>query len=75
MGRERSAPGPIGPEIGFKSRPALFYDTRMPFAADPPPLPARAQALLDFWFGPPEDPQRLHHRQIWFRGTPEFDAF
>jgi uncharacterized protein (DUF924 family) len=46
----------------------------MPFAADPPPLPARARALLDFWFGPPEDPQRLHHRQIWFRGTPEFDA-
>ena len=47
---------------------------RMPFAADPPPLPARAQALLDFWFGPPDHPERLHHKQIWFRATPEFDA-
>jgi uncharacterized protein (DUF924 family) len=46
----------------------------MPFAADPPPLPARAEALLDFWFGAPDDPERLHHRQIWFRSTPEFDA-
>jgi uncharacterized protein (DUF924 family) len=30
--------------------------------------------LLDFWCGPPGDPERLHHRQIWFRSTPEFDA-
>jgi uncharacterized protein (DUF924 family) len=45
----------------------------MPFAADPPPLPARAQALIDFWFGAPGDPERLHHKQIWFRSTPEFD--
>jgi uncharacterized protein (DUF924 family) len=45
----------------------------MPFAADPPPLPARAQEFLDFWFGAPDDPDRLHHRQIWFRGTAEFD--
>ena len=36
-------------------------------------LPERVRAWLDFWFGPPADPQRLHHRQIWFRGTPEFD--
>ena len=36
-------------------------------------LPERARALLDFWFGPPVDPLRLHHRQIWFRSTPEFD--
>jgi uncharacterized protein (DUF924 family) len=40
----------------------------------PPPLPARAAALLDFWFGPPGDPAREEHRQIWFRGTPEYDA-
>jgi uncharacterized protein (DUF924 family) len=46
----------------------------MPFAADPAPLPARAQAFLDFWFGAADDPQRLHHRQIWFPSTPEFDA-
>jgi uncharacterized protein (DUF924 family) len=36
-------------------------------------LPERARALLDFWFGPPGDPERFHHRQIWFRSTPEFD--
>jgi uncharacterized protein (DUF924 family) len=46
----------------------------MPFAADLAPLPARAQALFDFWFGPPDHPERLHHKQIWFRSTPEFDA-
>src|SRR4051794_15396237 len=37
-------------------------------------LPERARAWLDFWFGPPGDPGRYHHRQIWFRSTPEFDA-
>jgi uncharacterized protein (DUF924 family) len=37
-------------------------------------LPERAAAWLDFWFGPPGDPDRHHHRQIWFRATPEFDA-
>jgi uncharacterized protein (DUF924 family) len=36
-------------------------------------LPERAAALFDFWFGLPKDPERLHHRQIWFRSTPEFD--
>ena len=46
----------------------------MPFALDSPPLPARAQALIDFWFGAADDPLRLHHKQIWFRSTPEFDA-
>jgi uncharacterized protein (DUF924 family) len=45
----------------------------MPFAADPPPLPARVEAFLDFWFGPPEHPERLHHKQLWFRSTSEFD--
>lgn len=37
-------------------------------------LPERARIFLDFWFGAPGDPARLHHRQIWFRSTPEFDA-
>ena len=46
----------------------------MPFASDPATLPARARALLDFWFGPAEHPECLHHKQIWFRSTPEFDA-
>jgi uncharacterized protein (DUF924 family) len=46
----------------------------MPCSPNHPPLPERARALFDFWFGPPEDPERLHHRQIWFRSTPEFDA-
>jgi uncharacterized protein (DUF924 family) len=52
----------------------VFYDARMPFASGSAPLPARAQAFLDFWFGPPDHPERLHHKQIWFRSTPEFDA-
>jgi uncharacterized protein (DUF924 family) len=46
----------------------------MPVASDPAPLPARAQTLFDFWFGPPGHPERHHHKQIWFRSTPEFDA-
>jgi uncharacterized protein (DUF924 family) len=37
-------------------------------------LPDRATALLDFWFGPPGDPGREQHREIWFRATDEFDA-
>src|SRR5215471_12094736 len=45
----------------------------MPFADDWPPLPARAHALIDFWFGPAGHPERLHHKQIWFRSTPQFD--
>jgi uncharacterized protein (DUF924 family) len=39
-------------------------------AASPPP---RAQALLDFWFGASDDPERHYHKQIWFRAPPEFD--
>jgi uncharacterized protein (DUF924 family) len=34
----------------------------------------RARALIDFWFGPPGDPERENHRQIWFKSTPEYDA-
>ena len=37
-------------------------------------LPDRAKALLDTWFGPPGDPERERHRDIWFKGTPQFDA-
>src|ERR1700739_4315198 len=37
------------------------------------PLPDRAKALLDFWFGPPDDPAREQHREIWFKSTNEFD--
>jgi uncharacterized protein (DUF924 family) len=36
-------------------------------------IPERAQALIDFWFGPPGDPDRERHRPIWFRSTPEYD--
>jgi uncharacterized protein (DUF924 family) len=37
-------------------------------------LPARAQALVDFWFGRPDDPERERHRALWFKSTAEFDA-
>jgi uncharacterized protein (DUF924 family) len=36
-------------------------------------LPERARTLIDFWFGPPDDPERERHRQIWFNATAEFD--
>jgi uncharacterized protein (DUF924 family) len=35
--------------------------------------PPRAQALLDFWFGPPGDPLREERRDIWFKSTAEHD--
>jgi uncharacterized protein (DUF924 family) len=37
-------------------------------------LPDRARALLDAWFGPPGEPAREQHREIWFKGGAEFDA-
>lgn len=37
------------------------------------PLPERARAVLDFWFGPPGDPERERHREIWFRSTADYD--
>ena len=37
-------------------------------------VPDRAQALLDFWFGGPDDPDRERHREIWFKSHDEFDA-
>jgi uncharacterized protein (DUF924 family) len=46
----------------------------MPLESNPAPLPDRAQVFLDFWFGAADDPERYHHRQIWFRSTPEFDG-
>jgi len=36
-------------------------------------VPERAQVLLDFWFGPPGDPERDNHRPIWFKSTQEHD--
>ncbi|HLY45258.1 MAG TPA: DUF924 family protein [Stellaceae bacterium] len=36
-------------------------------------LPERAASLIDFWFGPPGDPEREAHRPIWFKSTPEHD--
>jgi uncharacterized protein (DUF924 family) len=35
--------------------------------------PPRTRALLDFWFGPPDDPLRQERRDIWFHSTPEYD--
>jgi len=37
-------------------------------------LPERGRALFDAWFGPPGDPGREQHREIWFKSTAEFDA-
>ena len=39
----------------------------------PAGTPERAQALIDFWFGPPGDPEREVHRPVWFKSTPDYD--
>jgi uncharacterized protein (DUF924 family) len=36
-------------------------------------LPARAKALIDFWFGPEGDPLREKPREIWFKSTKALD--
>ena len=36
--------------------------------------PAAAQAVLDFWFGPRDDPGHLAPRRQWFEKDPAFDA-
>src|SRR3954454_13031901 len=37
-------------------------------------IPEPGHALLAFWFGPPSDPDRETHRDIWFKSTPDYDA-
>ena len=37
-------------------------------------LPPDAQAVLDFWFGPPESAVYGRRRDEWFRKDPRFDA-
>jgi uncharacterized protein (DUF924 family) len=36
--------------------------------------PRRAQTLLEFWFGAPDDPARDRWRSVWFKTDPAFDA-
>lgn len=43
-------------------------------SSDTSRLSDRARTFLHFWFGQPDDAERYHHKQIWFRSTPEFDA-
>lgn len=38
-----------------------------------PPMPDDARAVLDFWFGPPEDPGHATARPEWFRKDSAFD--
>jgi uncharacterized protein (DUF924 family) len=38
------------------------------------PLPTDAQAVLDFWFGTPQQPHHLQPRPEWFRKDAAFDA-
>ena len=39
-----------------------------------PTLPDEARGVLDFWFGPPDDPGHTATRAEWFRKDPAFDA-
>lgn len=43
-------------------------------AVAPPPIDPAAQAVLDFWFGAPGEPQHLQPRAEWFRKDAAFDA-
>ena len=36
-------------------------------------MPAPARDVLDFWFGPPTDPDHAHQRVQWFRKDAAFD--
>jgi uncharacterized protein (DUF924 family) len=38
-----------------------------------PTTSARPEAVLDFWFGPPDDPGHRLPRPAWFRKDPAFD--
>jgi uncharacterized protein (DUF924 family) len=38
------------------------------------PRPEAAQAVLDFWFGPPDEAGHLAPRRQWFDKDPAFDA-
>ena len=40
----------------------------------PPPTPSAAQAVLDFWFGRPDDPQYRLPRPAWFRRDEAYDT-
>lgn len=42
--------------------------------AAPPPIDPAAQAVLDFWFGAPGEPQHLQPRAEWFRKDAAFDV-
>jgi uncharacterized protein (DUF924 family) len=37
-------------------------------------VPADAQDVLDFWFGPPDSPEHGKARDVWWRKDPAFDA-
>ncbi len=34
---------------------------------------SEATALIDFWFGPPNAPERFLERAVWFKVDPDFD--
>ena len=59
----------------LRERKTTEMDAAMSADFDPAvSLSGRAQAMLDAWFGPPGDPAREQHREIWFKSTAEFDA-
>lgn len=35
---------------------------------------AEATALIDFWFGRPDSPERFKPREVWFKTDPDFDG-
>src|SRR5947207_732960 len=64
---------PIRPQRGARRAPHHACRRRADDRAGRLMDPERAQVLIDFWFGPPGDPEREQHRQIWFKSTAEHD--
>jgi uncharacterized protein (DUF924 family) len=52
----------------WPTRPAFHIMGTMP------PDLAHAEALIDFWFGPPSSPERMRPRAVWFEPEGAFDA-
>lgn len=76
-GPPRAAPGadatpgtPSGPQAGDTSEAAA----QTPSVSAAAPTPAAAQAVLDFWFGPPDDADHRRQRARWFQKDAAFDA-
>src|SRR5437773_12501498 len=64
---------PLRPQRGARRAPLHPRRRRADRRTGRMMIPERVQVLIDFWFGPPGDPEREQHRQIWVKSTSEHD--